>query len=427
MSAYLGRVLTQILTHGFTFPADSTGSLAGISPTATCVLDSDGETGILSPSTLPFCKEAIVAYKDDLRYESVNTSNPYLSQYDMPADEDTTGCVEQNRDVFYVTQCTGKSIEYLDVGCTDELETLVGYHTLRTMDETVYWGKDILVDENLKLKLGCVNTEDTKEDICSNVDQPSHSDSKMFVRIYRYVDTPHSTSPLLQQGRTSSNLSSYITCRVSWELNKESRDTNRVMNLVAGDSSVKYRIACDPGYSFKFGVNEWRVYGYCTGTAGMSDSSKNTFSAAQSSDPDTELSCYGKLQSKQPIRTRYLGHVTDYQPIRGQYFLSVCAANPGIAMFNTNNQIQFDSVFLPEMRQEETYTATTANLLYKSLLYTNGGVPTYFFVFFCTFLYGPYTKIPKIAVFFQTKNTKKYKKIIKFECKVNYPQKSKLN
>ena len=25
--------------------------------------------------------------------------------------------------------------------------------------------------------------------------------------------------------------------------------------------------------------------------------------------------------SKQPIRTRYLGHVTGYQPIRGQYFL----------------------------------------------------------------------------------------------------------
>eukprot|EP00116_Pleurobrachia_bachei_P015705 sb/3475967/ len=25
---------------------------------------------------------------------------------------------------------------------------------------------------------------------------------------------------------------------------------------------------------------------------------------------------------KQPIRTRYLGHVTGYQPIRGQYFLN---------------------------------------------------------------------------------------------------------
>eukprot|EP00116_Pleurobrachia_bachei_P017834 sb/3478096/ len=25
--------------------------------------------------------------------------------------------------------------------------------------------------------------------------------------------------------------------------------------------------------------------------------------------------------SKQPIRTRYLGHVTDYQPIKDQYFL----------------------------------------------------------------------------------------------------------
>ena len=25
--------------------------------------------------------------------------------------------------------------------------------------------------------------------------------------------------------------------------------------------------------------------------------------------------------SKQPIRTRYLGHVTGYQPIRDQYFL----------------------------------------------------------------------------------------------------------
>ena len=27
--------------------------------------------------------------------------------------------------------------------------------------------------------------------------------------------------------------------------------------------------------------------------------------------------------SKQPIRTRYLGHVTGYQPIREQYFLVV--------------------------------------------------------------------------------------------------------
>eukprot|EP00116_Pleurobrachia_bachei_P011817 sb/3472079/ len=34
-------------------------------------------------------------------------------------------------------------------------------------------------------------------------------------------------------------------------------------------------------------------------------------------------------------------------------------------------------------------------------------------LFFCIFLYGPYTKMPKIPVFFQTKNTKKYKKIQK--------------
>ena len=27
---------------------------------------------------------------------------------------------------------------------------------------------------------------------------------------------------------------------------------------------------------------------------------------------------------EQPIRTRYLGHVTDYQPIRDQYFLVFC-------------------------------------------------------------------------------------------------------
>ena len=36
--------------------------------------------------------------------------------------------------------------------------------------------------------------------------------------------------------------------------------------------------------------------------------------------------------SKQPIRTRYLGHVTVYQPIRDQYFLirSVPDPNPVI-------------------------------------------------------------------------------------------------
>eukprot|EP00116_Pleurobrachia_bachei_P016486 sb/3476748/ len=35
--------------------------------------------------------------------------------------------------------------------------------------------------------------------------------------------------------------------------------------------------------------------------------------------------CFSRLRSlrrvKQPIRTRYLGHVTGYQPIRDQYFL----------------------------------------------------------------------------------------------------------
>eukprot|EP00116_Pleurobrachia_bachei_P012491 sb/3472753/ len=40
----------------------------------------------------------------------------------------------------------------------------------------------------------------------------------------------------------------------------------------------------------------------------------------------------------------------------------------------------------------------------------SGGVPTYFFVFFCTFLYGPYTKMPKILVFFRQKIQKNTKK-----------------
>ena len=36
--------------------------------------------------------------------------------------------------------------------------------------------------------------------------------------------------------------------------------------------------------------------------------------------------------SKQPIRTRYLGHVTGYQPIRDQYFL--IQSIPGMILFN---------------------------------------------------------------------------------------------
>eukprot|EP00116_Pleurobrachia_bachei_P016123 sb/3476385/ len=36
---------------------------------------------------------------------------------------------------------------------------------------------------------------------------------------------------------------------------------------------------------------------------------------------ETEMNTLFVLTSKQPIRTRYLGHLTGYQPIRDQYFL----------------------------------------------------------------------------------------------------------
>eukprot|EP00116_Pleurobrachia_bachei_P012760 sb/3473022/ len=67
----------------------------------------------------------------------------------------------------------------------------------------------------------------------------------------------------------------------------------------------------------------------------------------------SSLSLPGRDTCKQPIRTRYLGHVTGYQPIRDQYFLvkGTCTfsltltKNPWPTLYMVNKVITQNSFF----------------------------------------------------------------------------------
>eukprot|EP00116_Pleurobrachia_bachei_P016905 sb/3477167/ len=68
------------------------------------------------------------------------------------------------------------------------------------------------------------------------------------------------------------------------------------------------------------------------GSAAPDRPENNLISHEHTNDPYIQFHTnikYNSLQNiKQPIRTRYLGHITGYQPIRGQYLLIRSVPDP---------------------------------------------------------------------------------------------------
>ncbi|KAL5267823.1 hypothetical protein ACHWQZ_G004763 [Mnemiopsis leidyi] len=300
----IGVYETYTLVCGDNFNLVSGDNVAvDIDPVYTCVPGEDA--AVLSPTPSANCAKQLL--QNPQVFETQVNDGADNIKYAVAIDK--LSCFKKNQQAELIpgvdmSTCPNDYQTFIDVGCrTDHNDHIfVGYHSLMVLDNQAssLWGEDIISDpvEKLKLYMDCI-AGDQASTVCFDVDTlPSKSDSKLFVKMY---------SIPVAAGDSS---------------RKE-----QAMNILQGED-VHYRLRCDDGYSFKAGIEENSVYGYCT-QAGTGESKGNNLFFAYTKDAaDEQIHCYSK-----------------------------CPANPeSTDTFAEGSSPVFGKLFLPSLKKDDTFT-----------------------------------------------------------------------